>query len=270
MRYYPGYIAVSEACDLPVLLLVRNSRAIRFDQLCELLRIDRMEAILRSLRWRVTRLEKFGLIRRLDGQKYLGKPIYGITRQGLECLESRGHYLVSMPSDTDQVLHPSRVAHASELTDIRLAFARSGILRSWKSELEIASRNLVATSGAPKDYDAIAEVEVNGDARSIGIEYERSAKSASRYSAICATLDQDRTTDAVLYLTPNEDLLYMLATELRATRKRIGFALSDAFCRSVLETRTLTNTARSEIVSLRKLLSPDNSQPSSSRQPSLF
>jgi RNase H-fold protein (predicted Holliday junction resolvase) len=42
--------------------------------------------------------------------------------------------------------------------------------------------------------------------------------------------------------------------ELRATRKRIGFALSDAFRSSLLETRTLTNSNNSEVVSLRAFL----------------
>jgi hypothetical protein len=57
-----------------------------------------------------------------------------------------------------------------------------------------------------------------------------------------------------LYLTSSDDILYLLAMELRATRKRIGFALSEVFRRSLLETRTLTNTASSEIVPLRELL----------------
>ncbi len=258
MRYYKGYIALSETCDVPVLQLVRNCRAICFDQLRDLLAHEMLVALVRSLRWRVTRLEKCGLIARHDGQKHFGKPVYGITRQGLECLESRGHYLVSLPSDTEQILHPSKVAHALELVNIRLAFARSGLLRAWKSDLEIASRNLVAPDGAAKDYDAVAEIEVDGAIRRIGIEYERSAKAASRYAAICAALDKDRTADMVLYLTPNDDLLYLLAMELRATRKPMGFALCDSFRHSVLETRTLSNEGSSEVLALREFFQRAN------------
>ncbi len=81
------------------------------------------------------------------------------------------HYLVSLPSDTEQILHPSKVAHALELVNIHLALARSGLLRSWKSDVEITSRNLVAAGGAIKDYDAVAEIEVDGCTRTIGIEY---------------------------------------------------------------------------------------------------
>jgi hypothetical protein len=37
MRYYKGHIALSDARDVPVLLHIRNARAICFDQLCALL-----------------------------------------------------------------------------------------------------------------------------------------------------------------------------------------------------------------------------------------
>ena len=254
MRYYKGYIALSETCDVPVLLHVRNARALCFDQLRELLSHEMLAVIVRSLRWRVARLEKVGLVARFNEQRFLGRPVYRITRLGLECLESRGHCLVSLPSDTEQFLHPSKIAHALELVNIHLAFARTGLLRSWKTDLEIASRNLIAATGASKDYDAIAEIEVNGCTRSIGIEYERSAKSVTRYAAIREALDKDTTTDLVFYLTASDDVLYLLAMELRSARKRIAFALSDQFRRSLLDTRTLTNTASSEIVPLRELL----------------
>jgi hypothetical protein len=47
---------------------------------------------------------------------------------------------------------------------------------------------------------------------------------------------------------------YLLAAEMSSSRKRIGFALSESFRRSLLETRTLTNTENSEVVLLRELL----------------
>ena len=62
MRYYKGYIALSETCDVPVLLHVRNARALCFDQLRELLSHEMLAVIVRSLSWRVARLEKVGLV----------------------------------------------------------------------------------------------------------------------------------------------------------------------------------------------------------------
>ena len=254
MRYYKGHIALSEARDVPVLLQVRNARAVCFDQLCELLSLEILPELPRSLRWRLARLEKAGLVIRLSGLSHLAKPVFGITHQGLIALESRGHYLLSLPSTTEVSLHPSQVPHALEMTSIRIALARAGVLRSWKSDLEITSKNLVSESGMGKDFDAVAEIEVDGSRRTIGIEYERSPKAAARYQAIREVLDGDQTTDAILYLTSNDDILYLLAMELRGARKRVGFVLSDAFRRSLLETRTLTNSNNSEVVLLRTFL----------------
>jgi hypothetical protein len=137
------------------------------------------------------------------------------------------------------------------MANIRIALARAGVLHSWKSDLEITSKNLILESGTGKDFDAVAEIEVDGSSRTIGIEYERSPKAAVRYQAIREILERDETTDAILYLTSNDDILYLLAMELRATRKRIGFALSEAFRRLLLEIRTLTNSNNSEVVPLR-------------------
>ena len=254
MRYYKGYISLSDACDVPMMLHIRNARAIYFDQLSELLSLDGIAAASRSIRWRVSRIEKAGLIARFEGQRHLSRPVYGITQSGLAFLESRGHYLLSLPSTTEKILHPSQVPHALELVGIRLALAKAGLLRSWKSDLEITSRNLVFANAATKDFDAVAEIDANGITHSVAIEYERNPKAASRYRAIREILDKDETTDTVLYLASNDDILYLLAAEMSSSRKRIGFALSESFRRSLLETRTLTNTENSEVVLLRELL----------------
>ena len=74
MRYYKGYIALSETCDVPVLLHVRNARAHLFRStprsvVARNARRDRP----RSLRWRVARLEKVGLVARFNGQTHSRK-----------------------------------------------------------------------------------------------------------------------------------------------------------------------------------------------------
>lgn len=254
MRYYKGYVVLSDTCDLPVLLHIRNARAIYFDQLSELILLDGAGIGMKSLRWRVARMEKAGLIQRISDQRYLGKPVFGITQSGLAFLESRGHFLLSLPSTAEKMLHPTQVPHALELVDIRLALMKGGLLRAWKTDLEIASRNLVLETVTAKDFDAIAEIDVGGQPHCFAIEYERSPKSAPRYRAIREVLDRDATVDAVLYLAANDDILYLLALEMRGARKRIGFALSESFRQSLLDTRTLTNTPNSDVVSLRELI----------------
>lgn len=253
MRYYKGYIALSDAADLPVLIHIRNARAIQFEQLRELISLDGTGIAVGSLRWRVSRMEKAGLIQRLSSQRHMGRPVYGITRSGLSFLEWRGHYLLSLPSSTEQILYPAQIPHALEMVNIRLALMRGGILYSWKTDLEIASRSLLLRRSATKDFDAVVELDIDGTAHSCAIEYERSPKAAARYRAIREIIDKDETTDTILYLTGNSDILYLLAEGLRSSRKRIGFALCESFCHSLLETRTLTNAATPEIVLLRDL-----------------
>lgn len=253
MRYYKGHIVLSDTLDVPMLMHVRNARAICLNQLMDLLAHEGISQPARTFRWRVARLEKAGLIVRAQGTRHFGKPVFGITQAGLIFLESRGHYLLSLPSTTDLIIHPSQVPHALELVNIRSALARAGLLRSWKCELEISSRNLMVENSVTKDYDAIAEIDVDGTSRRFAIEYERSAKGSGRYRAILDALDKDAAIDTVLYLTANDDILYLLATEMRSSSKRIGFALSESFCQSLLDTRTLLNTDGADVVLFRDL-----------------
>src|ERR1700753_363432 len=62
MRYRKGHVAISEDRDVPVLLHIRNARAITLDQLWDLLALERIEESRRSAQWRIARLEKSGLI----------------------------------------------------------------------------------------------------------------------------------------------------------------------------------------------------------------
>ena len=50
MRYPRGYIALSDANDVPVLLHIRNARAIQFDQLQDLIHFDCAGVAVNSLR----------------------------------------------------------------------------------------------------------------------------------------------------------------------------------------------------------------------------
>jgi hypothetical protein len=133
-----GYIALSDASDVPVLLHIRNARAICFDQLRDLILFDCAGVAVNSLRWRVARMEKAGVIQRFQEVRHFGKPVYGITPAGVAFLESRGHMLFSLPSTTEKkIIHSLQIPHALELVNIRLALLRAGILSrgnaNWKS-----------------------------------------------------------------------------------------------------------------------------------------
>jgi hypothetical protein len=254
MRYYKGYITISDERDIPVLLHIRNARAVSFDQLCGLLQHDEIETLRRSVHWRVSRLEKARLIERFEQDRFLGQPVFAITPLGLALLESRGQYMVALPSTTERVIHRSQLFHALELVNIRLSLARNGILRSWKTEVEITSRNLVLEHSNAKDYDAVVEVSIAGESRIFAIEYERTAKASARYKEIRELLSSDKTVETVLYLTSNHDVLYLLAVELRGVAKQIGIALSDQFRRDILKTQTLRVGAADDVIEFRDLI----------------
>ncbi len=254
MRYRKGYISLSDNRDVPILLTIRNARAITFDQVCSLASIEGHESSRRSVHWRLSRLEGCGLVQRVPYDRFFSQPIFAITSLGLQFLESRGHALISLPSSTKEIVRKSQILHSIELTSIRVAMAAKGILRSWKWELEIVSRNLAYESGAAKDYDALVEVMVGEKTRSFGIEFERTLKGAGRYEQLRGIFAAERATDRVLYLTPNSEILYVLALEMRDVGKRIGFALSRTFQAELLDASILTNSSANEVLSFRDFL----------------
>jgi hypothetical protein len=253
MRYFKGHIDISEDRDVPVLLHIRNARAITFRQLRLLLLLEGIETTRRSADWRVTRLQQHSLLERIEKDGFLGEPFFVITSKGLRVLESRGYSLISLPSTVEQIIHHSQVPHAIELVRVRLALAQHGILRSWLSELEVSSRNTVLPLGEAKDYDAVAEIFVDGQLHTLGIEYERTPKGARRYNEIRQMLDRDKTVDVVLYLASDRNVLYLLAEEMRTAKKRLGIALSESFRNNPLDANTLVTGEESEIVPFRMI-----------------
>jgi len=236
MRYRKGCIAISDEHDLPILLNIRNARAITLNQLHRLLLVEKSGVLRRSVQWRVTRLEQAELISRMTSSQFFRQPIYRITTLGLSYLEMRGHTLISLPSTGRHILNETQIFHALELVEIRLAMKEGGLLQSWQTELEVTSRNLVFYGGAAKDYDAVATLRTDVGTRRLAVEYERTLKSSARYCEIREILNADKTADAVLYLTSSHDVSHVLAIELRGVKKIIGIALSENFRNDLLIT----------------------------------
>ena len=131
MRYARGYIALSDAADVPVLLHIRNARAICFDQLSDLIFFDGAGVAVSSLRWRVARMEKAGVIQRFQEVRHFGKPVYGITPAGVAFLESRG-----------QQLRPDGVlGHEAEVVEsLEQRHAGDSLLRNEFAEVSCVER----------------------------------------------------------------------------------------------------------------------------------
>ena len=254
MRYRTGSISLSDSTDVPLLLSIRNARALTFNQVSAIACMDGIAKNRRVLHWRLSRLERCGFVQKTEYGPLPSQPVISITRMGLECLESRGHILLSLPSTSRKILHETQILHSVELAAVRIALTAKGILRSWKWEIEIVSENLVSNAQTTKDYDAIAEVAVGNTTRRFGIEFERTLKGSSRYEELRRVFNAEGNVDTILYLAPNADILYVLAMELRDVRKRIGFALSKTFQTFLLESDVLLNNSAGELVSFREFL----------------
>ncbi len=254
MRYRKGYVALSDERDVPVLVLIRNARAITFDQICALATMEGGESSRRSVCWRLKRLEDCELIRRMTYDRFFSQPIFAITPLGLQFLEFRGYSLLSLPSTAKSIVRKSQILHSVELVGIRVALTQKGLLKSWRWELEIVSRNLVYETGKMKDYDALAEIAVDGSTKCVAIEFERTLKGSGRYEELRSIFSADQGADCVLYLTPNSEILYILALEMRNVGKRIGFALSSTFQSELLDASILTNSAANEVITFRQFL----------------
>ncbi len=230
MRYRKGSIVISEAFDIPLLLLIRNSGYITHEQLIALSGYDKSQSAVCNFLWRIRRLLAGGFVallhQRIDGHK-----VYSITRKGLAELESFGHMVYSLNPETTSIGQPSKMTHCLELNEIRLTLLRYGLLDSWLSDIEVCSENLLTEDRYVKDYDALAMLRVGDRRLHCAIEYERTTKSLARYAEIRQALSQERTLDAILYIVREAERLFLVAEQLAGAHPEILFVTASAFSR---------------------------------------
>jgi hypothetical protein len=236
MRYAKGSLVINPQRDIPLLRQIRNSRFVSQRQLFELLHYQDLASCRSTFNWRMQRLLKSRYITCLEGISWRGSPVYSIAVNGLIQLESDGDFAIALHSQTRNMPHRSQVFHGLELNEIRVALARNNLLADWRSEVEIASNNMV--SGAPyqKDYDAIVTVWAGAEMREFALEYERLLKGARHYARIRAALECERQVACVLYLTASPDLMSALVYQLTPLACPIAFATARSFREHLLAT----------------------------------
>src|SRR5271157_2790247 len=130
MRYRKGSIVISEAFDIPLLLLIRNSGYITHEQLIALSGYDKSQSAVCNFLWRIRRLLAGGFVGLFD-RRIEGRKVYSITHTGLLELEFFGHSLSSLNAQTQVICHPSKMMHCLELNAVRLSMVRHGIAELW-------------------------------------------------------------------------------------------------------------------------------------------
>jgi hypothetical protein len=252
MRYARGSIVISPEGDIPLLREVRNSRFVSRSQLFSLLN---SAAPLRAPTYtsRLARLLERGYIHAVPNLTWHGSAVLSIAPLGLMELESCGEFNLALHSATRHMPHPLHAYHALELNEIRLALLRSSLLAGWKSEVEIASLNMVSAI-FQKDYDALVGVWAGQQICEFALEYERSLKAAQRYRRIKEALEAEDRLSATLYLTASPDLMYALLYHLSPSSRPLAFAVAYQFQRHLLATPVLIDPSRSAVTLDRFLL----------------
>ena len=253
-----SYIHYNAQRDMPMLLAIRNATFICQSQLWDHLLAAGIETSRRSFNWRIQRLTEAGVTRKLPPYLPYPGPVYTITRSGLACLEACGEGLVSLTSDSRSLANMSQMQHYLELGEIRAALRRTNLLKEWTGDIEVRSINQSIDVPLAKDYDAIADLEIEGSRYRIAIEYERSLKSSERYQEVISAIKDESQIDVLVYLTSSVDLLYQLKAEFEDQTFPIVMAPSRLFCLNPLTarihlTRSLGGTKATLPVLLRAL-----------------
>ena len=245
--YARGTTAINPKRDIPLLLVLRNSRFITRRQLYEILELGGYEYSFKSFEWRIQRLSKAKCISEIEDDLGVGSAVYRIATRGLMHLETHGYYSIVLNSRTQCPAHVSLVHHSLALNGIRLALARAKLLAAWQSEIETASANTVSLNPLRKNYDAVIDVW-NGDQISrFGLEYERTLKGVSRYDKIRAAIENEDRLGCVLYLTSGYDAALHLANQFASLSRKLAFASAGSFEQHLLETLVITHPDQGEI-----------------------
>jgi hypothetical protein len=206
-------IRLSELEDGGILKLVRNATFISRGQVHSLAKRLKLSDKRSTIDWRLQRLSTIGLLDQLPRIYPFRGAVYTITHAGLQVLEFWNEGLVSITSGSEHLADAIQAPHFLVLNAVHIALSSSPAckLLTWRSDREIASLNYSLPTLFAKDYDAIAEFNVDNRRLTVGIEYERTFKTnEDRYPELRKRLQTETQLNLVLYLTPTKDMILRL------------------------------------------------------------
>jgi hypothetical protein len=246
MRFAKGSIEVNSGQDMQLLRQVVLSKFVTHDQMFEFMTLGAYENNKTSFNWRVRRLVEHEFLERHYVPEISKKYVYRIGERS-RCFSE---FATLLPMKSGKlIVDPSTCTHSIELNEIHLSLARElGLLKTWESETEIVSRNVLTTSGYAKDYDAVVTVNIGGGTSTFALEYERTPKRKSAYMEIRERLQSETAVECFLYLAPTPNLLSFLIHCFANVPCRLYFGLSDQFLPSPMHTPVVDVLHRQRIV----------------------
>jgi hypothetical protein len=251
MRYRSGSVNLSPLEDDPILWQVMQSRYISHEQLWKCVCLRNSITPRSTFNWRISRLVKHGLLRRLNIPSAGPSAVYFVRRPGLEYLASRGEcvadfdWTVRRPEDAGL----GAILHSLGLNDIYLRLKGTGALCGWRWETEIRAHNELTVVPYRKDYDAIVSVYLAEREIKFALEYERMAKSGSRYASIRKLIEAEKHVNLFLYLAPHYNVLSFVRQHFQYIPKQVYFGLLVDFTENplnmkVVDSRQLSKSFR--------------------------
>jgi hypothetical protein len=237
MRFAKGSIEVNSGQDMQLLRQVVHSKFVTHDQLFEFMTLGAYENNKDSFNWRVRRLVEHGFIEKHYVPEISKKSVYRIGERS-RCFSE---FATLLPMKSRKlVVDPSTCTHSIELNQIHLSLARElGLLKTWVSETEIVSRNVLTTSGYAKDYDAVVTVNTGDRTSTFALEYERTPKRKSAYMEIRERLQSETAVDCFLYLASTRNLLSFLIYCFADLPCRLYLGSFEQFLSSPMDTPVL-------------------------------
>ena len=239
MAYPADYIELNHERDIPLLKEVLHAGFVTHAQLFELMQFAGIESCRETFNWRVKRLADHALLLRHDVPSFGRNFVYSLGPSGVMHMTSLGVSCVGMTTGFVPLRDASRVAHSVDVTDIRLHLLRAGLLREWRSEVDVRARNDLTSYRFAKDYDSIMTLAVRGREVRVALEYERQPKAKKRYAVIRETIENERQVDRFLYLFPEYKLLWFVHGLFRKTARKMYFGLAYELARDLLGTRVV-------------------------------
>lgn len=236
MRYEKGSININPARDVPLLQQVLRSSFVTGTQLFEFLRLESIERSERAFHHRLQRLITHGLIKRQKMSIHKRGPIYTVTNAGVSLLTDFGEPYAGR---NGVEYAKDGFLHWLDMNDLQLALLRAGLLGQWISSSEICSQNDLTAFRYAKDYDAVVSVRWKGSEYRFALEYERTAKTPSRYRTICDALESDMHVNVILYAAPNYHLMCYLRDNLQPRNKTVCVALMTELRDELLAARVM-------------------------------
>lgn len=234
MRYWKGSINLSPTRDYPLLRQVLRCSFVSHKQLHEFMQLEYCTSSRQEFNNRTLRLVNHGYLVR-QGMPYRTEGhVYSVSDKAALELVGLGEYYTSNPVAGKGNRDYSSVLHALELNEVHLALKKSNTLVRWVPETEIRSRNELTSDGYVKDYDAVVSVRCGGAEKRFALEYERSAKTPSRYTDIACEIEHEDQLDRFLYLVSNYDLLSFVSQCFLQSNRAIYFGLASDFNRHLL------------------------------------